>query len=171
MKVGEGALGAASGLPAFVNLSSASGVRPILVTIKPAVIVDGWSVYSGSTYQAEFDEVWGHRRDVIAMRTTTEQLTRADAISHVIDTPGTYFYDPEYSSTLPAFIWDVTPLDSGYYWDQIPFLFVHLTGDADPNATVIVAQLGFYYSNEEAEHPTLGADLLGGAGDFEGAVQ
>ncbi len=164
---GIGDLGFDSGITPFVNVNAPLGARSILVTIKPAKLVTGWAIFDGACYQAEFEEIWGYRRDVLAVRTTTEMLTRAETQAACQATEGTFFYDPEYASSLPAFIWDTTALDAGYYWDQLPFLYVHLTDDADPNATVVVAQLGFFYSSDDAVHPTLGPDLLDGGGSME----
>lgn len=148
MKVGEGELGYSSGLTPFVFLTTPSGSRQILVSLRPSVRVEDWTVSEDDMYAADCNQVWGYRRDVVAVRTTIENLVRSESVAYCHATEGTYYYDPE--ST-----------------DAVPSLFVHLTGGLDPEDTVVIAQLGFYYSNEAFDHPTLGADLLEGNGSFE----
>jgi hypothetical protein len=75
-----------------------------------------------------------------------------------------------------AFAKQGSPTDYGYAppnltarlkWDQFPKLYVNLTDDSNPSDTTIVSHLGYHFATRAQIHPTLGADLLSGDGDFE----
>ena len=160
--VGHGALGLRSGLPLLADiLDQTVGLREVALEMRPVVRVETWSVHSGATYTAQFAKTYDNMvRDIVAMKTSAEILTRAESLADCVSAEGTYFYDPETAPALPAFIWDSTDWDDGKYWDQTFFAFVHLTDGANPNDVVVAAALGFYFAQSPQVHPHLGDDKL-----------
>jgi hypothetical protein len=167
--VGQGRLGCASGLPAFTELEAIAGERPILIALRPARRITAWSLYdtASGTYVAQVDETWGHRRDVVVVRTQADRLTRAESIADCVATENSYFYDPEYVASETSFEWDSSTWDGGDYWDQVPRLFIHLTGGVSPDTLSVVAHFGFFYATAPCTHPVLGPDLFNGDGTME----
>lgn len=171
--VGFGRTGFRNGLRTFADLigSSIYDKRPLL-EVRPKIAVTGWSLFSGSTYQAPFYRPFyaygdGDQRNLILRDVVMAQsaldagLTRTETVADCQATAGTYYYD--FTEALSTARWDdgVSVWDAGVLtFDTVPKLYVHLEDNSNPSNTTVVAALGFYFSTIGAIHPTLGPNKL-----------
>lgn len=160
MSVGHGRLGLRSGLRPYSDLISQSAAeRFALVEMRPGRLITSWSVYSGTTWVAGVQQVFGGiTRDVVAVRTALDAgLARVETLADCVATAGTFFYDPEAATSDVRWGDGVTHWTDGVTrWGQFPKLHVHLFSGADPNITSVEALLGFYFAPRGVIHPDLG---------------
>ena len=113
------------------------------------------------------------RRDIIDVRSLIDPtLKRVETLDDCRAEEGTFFYDPEQVFT-PSGFWDdgITEWDDGISkWDQFTQLFVHLTGDVDPDETTIVAVHSFGFAPKGMVQPQFGPPKLTN-GEFENWVE
>lgn len=161
---GYGRLGLRDGLPTFEQLiARPDHDKHVFLEIRPAVLIDEWSLESGSTYVAQVNTSYGGIvRDVVGVRTRLDQgLVRVSSLALCQATAGTFFCDVD-EELLPAFRWDV---DSWFesptrYFDQFTKLYIHLEDSSNPNATVVRVEYSFTLGAVAQRHPTLGPDIL-----------
>ena len=168
---GHGALGIRTRMRDFVSLVDFSETeKTVIVELQPVQQIQSWAPDEGGAFVASVDFSFdGVRRDIIDVRSLIDPtLTRVETVDEVRATEGTFFYDPEQLFT-PSGLWDdgITEWDDGVSrWDQFTQLFVHLTGDVDPDETTIVAVHSFGYSVKGMVQPQFGPRKLLN-GDFE----
>ncbi len=138
--VGHGALGIRSGLRPFRDLLSETvGQRHLWVELRPKKVLAIWTSEGSGVYSKAVAETFdGVVLDVVGVQTLTETLTRADK------PPGT----------------GGTGLAAGLYQYDGATLYIHLTADANPSGTTVVAQLGIHIGSHGVHQPVLGPDRL-----------
>lgn len=148
--------------------------KRVLSTAEAAVIATTWTLDQGDTYSTPFSQSYDDiGLDVVSVKSTLDPLlVRVETLVACRATPGSYFYD--FLDPLEAGLerWDdgVTLWDGAIsVWDQNSSLYVHLEDGSDPNATTVVAGLGFFFSNKGTVHPNFGPEKLLN-GDFEASV-
>jgi len=169
---GHGKLGLVAPIRPFREfIEEAAGSKLLLAELRGGRVVESWSAYSGATYVAAVGYSFGgFLRDIVGVRTgadTGPGLTRVDSIALCVSTPGSYYYDPAPTQTTNGVWDDGTNWDDGGYWDDVLVLYVHLEDGSNPNATVVISELGFYFANVGIVHPALSDDRLSGIGSFE----
>lgn len=168
--VGHGKTGLLDNLRLIGDLSSesSSNRRPYL-DIGFGTDAFTWVLHSGSIWKTTANYMYdGVLRDVIAVETLVGNLTRVETLAQMV--AGTYYYNVE-SAVSAITPWDFDPdFDDGSFWDSggvDGVLYVWMPANADPRPIPIIACLGFYYSTVTDVQPSLGADLLAGAGAGE----
>lgn len=168
-------LGFLSGRPTYDNLCEYThSKRRSFFVLRPTVAVTDWSLVSGSMYSSPLSKTYrGLVRDVIGVNVTDlAPLTRVDTQALCAATPNSYCFSPNEEFAHPPFVfgssvWRTTsPSVNEGWWGQFTRLFVNLNG-TNPSTVPVVAELGFFISQEGEVHPTFGEDLLAGAGSME----
>jgi len=136
--VGHGALGVRYGLrPMRDLLGETSGQRHVWAELRPKKVLSSvsWTSGGGGTYYyqavgATFD---GVMLPVVGVKTLTETLTQL-----------------EYGRALTVGTWEAAG----------DWVYVRLTGDADPAATTVIVELGIHVGSHGVVQPVLGNDRL-----------
>lgn len=168
---GHGAMGIRTRMRDFVSLIDTSETeKTVIVEVQPVQEIQGWAPDQDGAFVASVDFSFdGVRRDIIDVRSLIDPtLKRVETVDACRAEEGTFFYDPEQLFT-PSGLWDdgVTEWDDGVSkWDQFTQLFVHLTGDVDPDDTTIVAVHSFGFAPKGMVQPQFGPRKLLN-GDFE----
>lgn len=161
-------LGLASGLRDFRTWAGSSDRQPIaLLHVRPVRIISRWSLSSGAVYVAPVEYSYaGSARDVVSVASLDETLRRVETLAQCLATEGTYFYDIDAASASARWDDGVSQWDDGVRWDQFRGLYVHLTDDASPKNTTVLASFGVWFSTRSRidgrpiNVPTLGDDAL-----------
>lgn len=162
-------LGLASGLRDFRTWAGSSDRQPIaLLHVRPVRIISRWSLSSGAVYVAPVEYSYaGSARDVVSVASLDETLRRVETLAQCLATEGTYFYDIDAASASARWDDGVSQWDDGVLrWDQFRGLYVHLTDDASPKNTTVLASFGVWFSTRSRvagrpiNVPTLGDDVL-----------
>lgn len=134
--VGHGALGVRYDLRPFRDLLSETvGQRHLWVELRPRKVFATWTSEGSGVYSKAVSETWdGIVLDVVGVQTLTETLTRVAAGAAVA--AGQFAYGTD-----------------GTLW-------IHLTGDANPSGTTVVAQLGIHLGSHGIYQPILLPDRL-----------
>lgn len=168
MTVGHGELGLRAPLRPFAELIGESFSRKdAYVDLRAAAVVSGPWAADGSAWGVGWNKSFdGVPLDVVGIKTLTEVLSRSETLAGCRSTAGTFFYDVDTALVTPP-LWDdgVTAWDGGESWDTGAVLYVHLTGNVDPNTIVVTARTGFYVGTAGAQtdhlvHPSLGFEKL-----------
>jgi len=145
--VGHGALGVRYGLRPFRDLLGETvGQRHLWVELRPKKLLTSWTSEGGGLYSKAVSETSdGIVLDVVGVQTLTETLARVE--SQALAVAGRFYYS---GATL----------------------YVHLTADANPSGTSVVALLGVHVGSHGVVQPVLGPDRLanGSLDAWTGAV-
>lgn len=134
--------------------------KHVFVDIRPDKRVQGWTLETGTTWQAPVSFFYDNQvLDIIRCRTNLGFLRRMETLALCQATSLSYFYDPDAAAALWAWddgstLWD----GGGITWDSNPVLYVNL-GGSNPNNNVVVAILGLYVANVETVQPSFGEDI------------
>ncbi len=127
--IGHGALGVRYGLRPFRDLlSETAGQRHLWVELRPKKVLATWTSAGSGIYTKTITETFnGVALDVVGVRTISETLTR---VGHPSDcgVAGTFYYD---GTTLT----------------------IHLTADANPSGTTVVAEIGIHVGSHGVYQP------------------
>jgi hypothetical protein len=161
-------LGFTSRLPTYDNLCEYTHAqRRSFIVLRPSVAVTDWSSTSGDMYSSGFSKVYrGLTRDVLSVLVYGQApLYRVETPEECEVTPYSFCYRPDQEFEHESFYWGQSywrtssPSANEGWWGQFARLFVNLDG-LNPADLAIVAELGFYISQDGEVHPTLGEDLL-----------
>lgn len=133
--VGHGALGVRYGLRPFRDLLSETvGQRHLWVELRPKRDFAVWTSEGSGLYSKAVAQTFdGVTLDVVGVQTLTETLARVESIS--LCTAGRFYYS---GATL----------------------YIHLTGDANPSGTSVVAEMGIHVGSHGVYQPILGTERL-----------
>jgi len=133
--VGHGALGVRYGLRPFRDLLSETvGQRHLWVELRPKKLLATWTSEGGGVYSKAVSETFdGVVLDVVGVQTLTETLARVE--SQALAVAGCFYYS---GATL----------------------YIHLTADANPSGTSVVALLGVHVGSHGVVQPVLGRERL-----------
>lgn len=168
-------LGVSSNLPTYENLCEASNSQKrSFFVLRPTLAVTGWSIYSENVYSAEFSETYRNLlRDVVNVNVPTlAPLTRVESLALCLLTSNSYYFDPEEQFSHDPFTWGTSywrtssPSSNEGWWGQFTKLYINL-GGTNPTNTAVIAELGFYMSQEGEIHPSMGPDIFADAGLME----
>lgn len=135
--------------------------RHVYVDCRPDKRVTGWTLLSGTTWQAPAGFFYDNQvLDVVRCRSNLGYLRRRETLAQCQANQGSYYFDPEAAASLwnwddGSTLWDT----GGVTWDSDPVLYVNLPGGVNPNDNVVVAIVGIYVSNVEVVQPSFGDDL------------
>jgi hypothetical protein len=174
MSRGHGAPGLLDNLRTFADLVDDSGAsrRPYLEFFPGVALTTGWNLSSGAAYQYNglINQTFsGVLLDVVGVETSLGALTRVESLADCIAQAGTFYAAAMFGApaeTVPQWddgtLWDA----AGVTWDHATFidLYVHLAGDANPNAATVVPLLGLFFGARGEVHPQLGPDKLTNGG-------
>lgn len=162
---GHGAMGLRDRMRDFVDLLDATHAeRTVVVEMQPIREVTEWAPDEDGAYVSNIEFIFdGIRRDIVDVKSLIDpSLVRVETVAECRSTEGTYFYDPEVVFDQDLLFWDdgISQWDSGQKWDQFTQLFVHLTGDFNPDETTIVAVHSFNFAPKGMVQPRFGPSKL-----------
>jgi hypothetical protein len=133
--VGHGSPGVRSNLRPFRDLlSETAGQRHLWVEMRPKKVFASWTAAAGGVYTKAITETFdGVALDIVSVQTLSETLLRTERSSAVV--AGSFYYD---GTTLS----------------------IHLTADANPSGTTVVALLGVHIGSHGVHQPLFMVDRL-----------